>query len=80
MKEVSKISKYPYSLHFRKALVGVPATSRIWLGDTYFVQFFMRIPKIYFFSKLDTPNRRTNSAHAACSRAGTWAAWAEVVR
>ena len=29
---------------------------------------------------MDTPNRRTSSAHAACSRAGTWAAWAEVVR
>ena len=33
-----------------------------------------------FFSKLDTPNRRTSSAHVACSRVGTWAAWAEVVR
>ena len=29
---------------------------------------------------MDTPNRRTSSAHVACSRAGTWAAWAEVVR
>ena len=29
---------------------------------------------------MDTPNQRTSSAHVACSRAGTWAAWAEVVR
>ena len=29
---------------------------------------------------MDTLNQRTSSAHVACSRAGTWAAWAEVVR
>ena len=28
----------------------------------------------------DTPRRRTNSAHVAWSRAGTWATWAELVR
>ena len=46
------------------------------LVDRYFVQFFMRIPKIYFFSRLDTPNQRTFSAHVP---AQLQAAWAELV-
>ena len=49
------------------AILGVPATSRILMADTYFVQLFMRIPKIWFFSRLDTPNRRPSSAQLACS-------------
>ena len=50
------------------------------LVDRYFVQFFMRIPKIYFFSRLDTPNQRTTSAHAAHAPSRLQAAWAELVR
>ena len=47
--------------------LGVPATSRILMADTDIVQFFMRIPKIQFFSRLDTPNRRPSSAQPGCS-------------
>ena len=50
------------------------------LVDRYFVQFFMRIPKIYFFSRLDTPNQRTTSAHAAHAPSRLQAEWAELVR
>ena len=49
-------------------------------GRLIFCTIFHEYSKNIFFSKLDTPNRRTSSAHVACSRAGTWAAWAEVVR
>ena len=58
----------------------MPATSQILMADTYFVQFFMRIPKIILFSRLDTPSRRASSAQVAWSRAGMWAACAELAR
>ena len=60
--------------------VGVPATSRILTGDSQKLSFSIltKVPFLIFWS--DKPPRRTNSAHAACSRAGTWAAWADVVR
>ena len=35
-----------------------------------------KVPFLLFRS--DKPHRHANSAHVACSRAGTWAAWAEV--
>ena len=47
--------------------LAVPATSRILMADTYFVQFFMGMPKIQLFSRLDTPNRHPSSAQLACS-------------
>ena len=60
--------------------LGVPATSRILTGDSQKLSFSIlrKVPFLIFWS--DKPPRRTNSAHAACSRAGTWAAWADVVR
>ena len=64
-------------------ILGVPTLKRICpieLADRYFVQFFMRIPKINFLSGLDTSNRRTTSAHAAHIPARLQATWAELVR
>ena len=49
-------------------------------GRFIFCTIFHENSKNIIFSRLDTPNRRTSSALVACSRAGTWAAWAEVVR
>ena len=50
------------------------------MADTYFVQLFMRIPKIQIFSRLDTPNRRPSSAQLAHVPARLQATWAELVR
>ena len=60
--------------------LGVPATSRILTGDSQKLSFSIlrKVPFLIFWS--DKPPRRANSAHVACSRAGTWAAWAEVAR
>ena len=60
--------------------LGVPATSRILTGDSQKLSFSIlrKVPFLIFCS--DKPPRRTNSAHSACSRAGTWATWADVVR
>ena len=40
--------------------------------------WFFNSKKLFFWS--DKPPWRANSAHVACSQAGTWAAWAEVAR
>ena len=54
--------------------------SLILTGETQKLSFSIlrKVPFLIFWS--DKPPRRTNSAHAACSRAGTWAAWADFVR
>ena len=60
--------------------LGVPTTSRILTGDSHKLSFstLTKIPFLIFWS--DKPPRHANSARVACSRAGTWAAWAEVAR
>ena len=64
----------------RAVTLGVPATSRILTGDSQKLSFSIlrKVPFLIFWS--DKPPRRTNSAHTACSRAGTWATWVDVVR
>ena len=54
--------------------------SRILTGDSQKLSFstLTKVPFLIFLS--DKPPQRTNSAHIACSRAGTWAAWTEVER
>ena len=56
----------------------MPATSQILTGDFQKLSFSIlrKVPFLIFWS--DKLPRRTNSAHVACSRASTWAAWAEV--
>ena len=58
--------------------LGVPATSRILTGDSQNLSFstLTKVPFLIFWS--DKPCQRKPSAHVACSRAGTWAVWAEV--
>ena len=58
----------------------MPATSRILTGDSQKLSFSILtlVPFLIFLS--DNPPRCANSAHVACSQAGTWAAWAELVR
>ena len=53
--------------------------SRILTADSQklSLSILRKVPFLIFWS--DKPCRRTNSAHVAWSRAGTWAAWAEVV-
>ena len=60
--------------------LGVPATSQILMADSQKLSFSIlrKVPFLIFWS--DKPPWRTNSAHVACSRAGTWAAWAEAMR
>ena len=54
--------------------------SRILTADSQklSLSILRKVPFLIFWS--DKPRRRTNSAHVAWSRSGTWAAWAEVVR
>ena len=61
-------------------LVGVLATSWILTADSQKLSFSIlrKVPFLIFWS--DKPPLRANSAHVACSRAGTWAAWAELAR
>ena len=56
----------------------MPATSRILTGDSQKLSFSILtlVPFLIFLS--DKPPQRANSAHVACSRATTWAVWAEV--
>ena len=65
---------------FSSLFLGVPATSRILTGDSQKLSFSIltKVPFLIFWS--DEPPRHANSAHVACSRAGMWAAWAEVAR
>ena len=65
---------------FSAVLLGVPTTSRILTADSQKLSFSIlrKVPFLIFW--LDIPPRRTSSAHVACSRAGTWAEWADVVR
>ena len=52
--------------------------SRILTADSQklSLSILRKVPFLIFWS--DKPCRRTNSAHVAWSRSGTWAAWAEV--
>ena len=63
-----------------RCTLGVPAMSRILTADSQklSLSILRKVPFLIFWS--DKPRRRTNSAHVAWSRSGTWAAWAEVVR
>ena len=60
-------------------MLGVLATSQILAGDSQKISFSIltKVPFLIFWS--DKPLQRTYSAQVACSRADTWAAWAEVV-
>ena len=60
--------------HFKKNFVRLSWPIDIWYNFSWGFQ------KYNFFSSLDTPNRRTTSAHAAHVRAWLQATWAELVR
>ena len=60
--------------------LGVPATSQILMADSQKLSFSILRNVPFLISWSNKPPRRTNSAHVACSRAGMWAVWAEVVR
>ena len=61
-------------------MLGVLATSQILAGDSQKISFSIptKVPFLIFGS--DKPPQCANTAHVACSRAGIWAAWAEVAR
>ena len=72
--------RYVYTCTYKNVVVGVPATSQILTADCQKLSFSIlrKVPFLIFRS--DKAPWRTNSAQVACSRAGRWAAWAEVVR
>ena len=67
-------SQWVSGAHFKKNFVRLS-----WLIDILY-NFSWGFQKYNFFSRLDTPNQRTTSAHTAHVPARLQAAWAELVR
>ena len=62
---------------FELPTLRVPAKSRILTGDSQKLSFSILRKVLFLIFWSDKPPRRANSAHVACSQAGTWAMWAE---